>query len=96
MAESLPAPHPTSNSPGGAHAAADAHGDHHVARAAALAFDEGVAGQAGAAHAEGVADRYGALFVLVTPTGAVLIAQIALVISQDGETAFAAICFTVG
>jgi len=35
------------------------------------------------------------LFVLVTPAGAILVAQIVLITSEDGETAFAAICFTV-
>ena len=44
---------------------------------------------------EAVAGGYGALFVLVTPAGAVLIAQIVLIISDDGETAFAAIGFAV-
>ena len=43
-----------------AHAAADAHGDHHVLGAAALAFLQDVAGQARAGHAEGVADGDGA------------------------------------
>jgi hypothetical protein len=38
-----------------AHAAADAHGHDHALGAAALAFDQGVAGQALAAHAVGVA-----------------------------------------
>ncbi len=45
---------------------------------------------------EAVAGGYGALFVLVTPTGAVLIAQIVLIVSEEGETAIAAICFAVG
>jgi hypothetical protein len=45
---------------------------------------------------EAVAGGYGALFVLVTPAGAILVAQIVLITSEDGETAFAAICFTVG
>jgi hypothetical protein len=31
----------------------------------------------------------------MTPTGAVLVAQI-LIVSEDGETAFAALCFVVG
>ena len=44
---------------------------------------------------EAVAGGYGALFVLVTPAGAVLVAQVVLIISEDGETAFAAICFAV-
>src|SRR5687768_11035163 len=38
---------------GGAHAAADAHGDHDVLRAAALALDQGMAGEARAAHPVG-------------------------------------------
>ncbi len=38
---------------------------------------------------EAVAGGYGALFVLVTPAGAVLVAQIVLIVSEDGETAFA-------
>ena len=33
--------------------------------------------------------------VLVTPAGAVLVVQIVLIVSEDGETAFAAICFAV-
>ena len=45
---------------------------------------------------EAVAGGYGALFVLVTPTGAVPSAQIVLIVSEDGETAFAAIRFAVG
>ena len=36
---------------------------------------------------------YGALFVLVTPAGAVLVAQLVLIVSEEGETAFATICF---
>ncbi len=44
---------------------------------------------------EAVAGGYGALFVLVTPTGAVLIAQIVLIVSEDGDTAFAAVCFAM-
>ena len=44
---------------------------------------------------EAVAGRIGALFVLVTPAGAVLVVQIVLIVSEDGETAFAAICFAV-
>jgi len=35
-------------------------------------------------------------FVLMTPTDAVLVAQIVLIISEDGETAFATLCFVVG
>ncbi len=45
---------------------------------------------------EAVARRYGTWFVLVTPAGAVLVAQIVLIVSEEGETAFVAICFTVG
>jgi hypothetical protein len=45
---------------------------------------------------EAVAGGYGALFVLVTPAGAILVAQIVLIISEDGDTAFAAICFAIG
>ena len=41
---------------------------------------------------EAVAGGIGALFV-VTPAGAVLVVQIVLIFSEDGETAFAAICF---
>ena len=42
------------------------------------------------------AGGYGALFVLVTPAGAILVAQIVLIISEDGDAAFAAICFAIG
>src|SRR6266851_7458031 len=45
---------------GRAHAAADAHGNDDVADAAALAFDEGVAGEARGAHPVGMAYRDGA------------------------------------
>jgi len=45
---------------------------------------------------EAVAGGYGCIFVLIAPTGAVLVAQIVLIVSQDGETAFAALCFAVG
>ena len=45
---------------------------------------------------EAVAGGYGALFVLVTPTGAVPSAQVVLIVSEEGETAFAAIRFAVG
>ena len=44
---------------------------------------------------EAVAGGIGALFVLVTPAGAVLVVQIVLIVSEDGETAFTAICFAV-
>jgi len=40
--------------------------------------------------------EYGAYFLLVTSAGAVLAAQIALIVSEDGKTAFTANCFTVG
>src|SRR5262245_1186674 len=40
-----------------AHAAADAHGDDRVLRAAPLAFDQDVAGHARAAHTERMSDR---------------------------------------
>src|SRR6185295_6269082 len=40
-----------------AHAAADAHGDDDIFGAAALAFDQRVAGHPRAAHAVGMADR---------------------------------------
>jgi len=53
-------------------------------------------GRRGFEERQAVAGGYGALFVLVTPAGAVLIAQIVLIVSEDGETAFAAICFAVG
>jgi hypothetical protein len=36
------------------------------------------------------------LFVLVTPADAVLVAQVVLIVSEDGETAIAAICFAMG
>src|SRR5262245_13617308 len=42
---------------GGAHAAADAHGDDHVLGLAAAAFDQDMPGAARAGHAEGMADR---------------------------------------
>ena len=44
---------------------------------------------------EAVAGGYGCIFVLMTPTGAVLVAQILIIVSEDGETAFAALCFVV-
>ena len=44
---------------------------------------------------EAVAGGYGSIFVLITPAGAILVAQIVLIVSQDGETAFAALCFVV-
>ncbi len=45
---------------------------------------------------EAVAGGCGLLFVIVTPAGAVLVALIVLIVSEDGETAFVAICFAVG
>ena len=45
---------------------------------------------------EAVAGGYGCIFVLIAPAGAVLVAQIVLIVSEDGETAFAAIGFVVG
>src|ERR1700728_4704136 len=42
---------------GGAHAAADAHGDDRAVGAARVPFDQDVAGHARAAHAVGMADR---------------------------------------
>ena len=44
---------------------------------------------------EALAGGYGAIFVLIAPPGAVLVAQIVLIVSEDGETAFAATCFAV-
>ena len=45
---------------------------------------------------EAVAGGYGCIFVLIAPAGAVLVAQIVLIVSEDGETTFAAFCFVVG
>jgi hypothetical protein len=45
---------------------------------------------------EEVAGGYGALFVLFAPAGAILVAQIVLIVSEDGETAFAEIGFAMG
>ncbi len=39
---------------------------------------------------------YGCIFVLIAPAGAVLVAQIVLIVSEDGETTFAALCFAEG
>ncbi len=44
---------------------------------------------------EAVAGGYGCIFVLFAPAGAVLVAQIVLVVSEDGETTFAVLCFAV-
>ena len=43
---------------------------------------------------EAVAGGYGCICVLIAPAGAVLVAQMVLIVSEDGETAFAAICFS--
>ncbi len=45
---------------------------------------------------QAVAGGYGGVFVLVAPSGAVLVARIVLIVSEDGETADAALCFVVG
>ncbi len=45
---------------------------------------------------QAVAGGYGGVFVLVAPSGAVLAARIVLIVSEDGETADAALCFVVG
>ena len=45
---------------------------------------------------EAVAGGYGCICVLKTPAGAVLVAQIVLIVSEDGEIAFAALCYVVG
>ena len=45
---------------------------------------------------EAVAGGYGCIFVLIAPAGAVLVAQIVLIVSDDGETAFATLCFAMG
>ncbi len=45
---------------------------------------------------EAAAGGYGCVFVLVAPAGAVPVAQILLIVSEDGKTAFAALCFAVG
>ena len=44
---------------------------------------------------EAVAGGYGGIFVLVAPAGAVLVDQLVLIVSEDGETAFAALCFAM-
>ena len=44
---------------------------------------------------EAVAGGYGCICVLIAPAGAVLVAQIVLIVSEDGETAFVALCFAV-
>ena len=36
---------------------------------------------------EAVADGYGCICVLIAPAGAVLVAQMVLIVSEDGETA---------
>ncbi len=45
---------------------------------------------------QAVAGGYGGVFVLVAPSGAVLVARIVLIVSEDGEPAGAALCFVVG
>ena len=45
---------------------------------------------------QAVAGGYGCIFVLVAPAGAVLVVQVVVIVSQDGETGFAALCFAVG
>ncbi len=45
---------------------------------------------------QAVAGGSGGIFVLVAPAGAVLVARIVLIVSEDGETADAASCFVVG
>ncbi len=44
---------------------------------------------------EAVAGGYGYIFVLIAPAGANRVAQIVLVVSEDGETTFAVLCFAV-
>ena len=44
---------------------------------------------------EAVAGGYGYIIVLIAPAGAVLSVQVVLILSHDGETAFAASCFAV-
>ena len=43
---------------------------------------------------EAVAGGYGCICVLIAPAGAV-VAQMVLIVSEDGETAFVALCFAV-
>ena len=45
---------------------------------------------------EAVAGRYGCFCVLIAPAGAVLIAQIISIVSQQGDTYFAAVWFAYG
>ena len=44
---------------------------------------------------EAVAGGYGCIFVIIAPAGTTLVAQILLVVSQEGKTAFAAIWIAV-
>ena len=44
---------------------------------------------------EAVAGGYGWICVLIAPAGPVLVAQMVLIVSEDGETAFVALCFAV-
>jgi hypothetical protein len=45
---------------------------------------------------EVVAGGYSCNFVLIAPAGAVLLAQTVVIVSQDGETTFAASCLAIG
>ncbi len=45
---------------------------------------------------QAVAGGSGGIFVLVAPAAAVLVVRIVLIVSEDGETACAALCFVVG
>ena len=42
--------------------------------------------------AGGRGDADGCICVLIAPAGAVLVAQMVLIVSEDGETAFVALC----
>ena len=44
---------------------------------------------------EAVAGGYGCIFVIIAPAGTILVAQILLIVSQEGKTAFAAIWIAV-
>jgi hypothetical protein len=45
---------------------------------------------------EAAAGGDGNIFVRITPAGVVPVAQIVLISTRDGETAFAAVCFAKG
>ncbi len=45
---------------------------------------------------QAVAGGSGGVFVLVAPSGAVLVARTGLIVPEDGETAGTALCFVVG